>query len=751
MIEIKIFGYGGQGTVVMGVLLTNAASKAGYHAHTFAEYGPDILGGVVECFVRISEEKILPHSHTYEPDYIVVMAEKFTRDPAVVSGLKEDGVVLINTSKPPEAFSSLGNVKIITIDARRIAYDEGLTLSSGVTVVNTGILGAIVGLLPSIGMDYVAEVIKEKRIPAPEKNIQVAMEAYRRIQSGENAGGTVGEEEVPKPSLDQIPTYRTGLSPCEADCPAGNEIRSAIALIEEGLFEEALESFRAESPFPGICGRVCFHPCETNCNRNEYDQGIAINALERAAFDYADASALGKPTRKARTEKKVAIIGSGPAGMTCAYFLALLGHDATVFEALPVLGGIPRMGIPEYRLPRDVVDKEIEQVIEQGVNVKTNTRVGKDISFEEIKGEYDACFIAAGAHSSMKLDIPGEDSQGVISGLGFLKEVALGNKVDVGDKVAVIGGGNSAVDAARTAKRLGANKVTIVYRRSAEEIPAYQKEVEEAEKEGINISYLTMPIQILPDGKSVGKLECAETRLGEKDKDGRRRPEKVEGSNFLLDVDTVISAVGEAVEASFLSDGLETEDALIKVDQLGRTSVPGVYAGGDVMTFSRSVAEAIASGKRAAAGIDIFLKGGDEQQIVEAGESGAISMSRYLAGDNAGKGSNGKVSFADLNAEYFYPSPRAAVPELPVPIRILNFDEVSSGLSKNEAIKEADRCFQCGRCDLCENCYIFCPDYAITFDEELRAFVVNDDQCRTCGICINECPRHAISWGEKVE
>lgn len=753
--EIIFYGIGGQGAVVAAKLLADAAAKSGYQVQSFAAYGAERRGGKVESYVRLSKGKLLVHSKVYEKDFIVAMDDSFAKTPQLISGMKERGGVLINSPDPPEAFSLPGDFRIVTVDAGRIAVKHGLVLPSGTPVINTTMLGAFVGMNPSVSIDQLAEAIREGKIPLTEKNVNAAREAYLAVKSQlQKALGTVAETAALKISVEQRPIYRTGIPQCEAHCPAGHAIRRTISLVQDDRFEEALENIKLENPFPGICGRVCFRPCEAYCNRNEYDEGLAINALERAVFDYANMERVKRPIKKERTGRKVAIIGSGPAGMTCAYFLAILGHNVTVFEALPVLGGIPRVGIPDYRLPKNVVDREMEQVIELGIDVRTNTEVGKDVSFEYITKEYDACFIGTGAHKSMRLGIPGEDREGVLSGLEFVKGIALDGEPSLGARVVVVGGGNVAIDVARTAKRLGAPEVQIVCLESREIMPAYWAEVEEAMNEGIGILYQTMPVQIHRTGKRVDRLECMKVTGGRRDKQGWLQfPEKTENTNFMISADTIMIAIGEAVEAPFLPNVIEMHGRLIKVDCLGRTSVKGVYAGGDATSFSRSVVEAIGSGKRAAVGIDIFLKGGNDKQIagaVEKGENGAIVMERYLTGDYSGKTSS-VVSFKDLNAEYFSPSPRAHISEIPVSARLSNFNEVSLGLSRTEAIEEARRCFHCGGCNLCENCYIFCPDIAITFDEKMFAFTIDYDLCKSCGICIEECPHHAIIWEGEAE
>jgi len=751
MIEIEFIGTGGQGSVVAGKLLADAAVKAGYKSQAFASYGAQRRGGEVESYVRLSEDMIRNHSKIYGANYVIMMDEGMLGNAQKQGKLRKGATVIINTSESSDAFPTLTDCKVIALDANRIASRRGVTLPSGMPIINTTILGALWALLPSATVDQLIESFREGHIPALEKNIEAVREAYASIKESLKAPGRkklkaeVTEEKPIKGDL--LPEYHPKLAPCEANCPAGEKIERTALCIQYGRFEEALENIKEENPFPGICGRVCFHPCETNCNRVQFDEGIATNALERAAFDYADSNLVRKPEKRPPTGKKVAVIGSGPAGMTCAYYLALLGHSVTVFEAQPVAGGVPRFGIPEYRLPKKVVDQEIEEIVDLGVKIKVNTTVGKTISFDTVTKEHDACFIAAGAHRSMELGVPGEDTGGVLSGLDFLKRVTFGEKMNLGTKVAVIGGGNSAIDSARTAKRLGAKEVTIVYRRSAEEMPAYKEEVAAAEEEGIKILYLAIPVQIHSEGKRVSRIECVKAKLGKKDKDGRRTPEPIKDSNFMIDIDAVIAALGETLELPFPEGAVKMSGPVIEVDDLGRTSKAGVYAGGDASSLSRSVVEAIASGKRAALGIDLYLNKVAQGKATpfRKGKGGAVSMSRYLTGDTKSEGSE-VVSYEKLNLAHFTEEPRVKMSEAPVKKRIKNFSETKLGFSKENAMTEAERCFHCGTCVLCEVCYISCPDMVISLSADGPSFNKEKDVCKSCGICIYECPRNAISW-----
>ncbi len=373
----------------------------------------------------------------------------------------------------------------------------------------------------------------------------------------------------------QRPFYEDKTSPCNAACPAGNDIVSFILKIVQGDFEGAWDLIREENPFPGICGRVCFHPCEQKCNRGSFDEPIAIHALERFVSDFAshlpshkvNLFKKEKNTRKKR--EKIAIIGAGPAGMSCAYHLARLHYDVTVFESLPFAGGVLRTGIPSYRLPREVLDRELSAIEALGVKVKTGVPIGPEMDMEDLKG-YGAIFIAAGAHKSRQLHIPGERSPKVSSGLEFLKAINLGEEVEIGQRVAIIGGGNTAIDVARALIRLGKDPI-ILYRRSREEMPAFEEEVVEALDEGVEFRFLVNPIRIW-DEKGIKRLECLRMKLSEKDETGRRRPVPVPDSQFFLEADQVIIAAGEEVDLSFLPRGIKKKEGMVLTHTGGRTS-----------------------------------------------------------------------------------------------------------------------------------------------------------------------------------
>ena len=472
------------------------------------------------------------------------------------------------------------------------------------------------------------------------------------------------------------------MPPCQTACPAGLDIRGYIDLIIQGRNEEALSLIEEKVPLPGTVGRVCPRPCETKCNRGSFDEPIAINALKRFASDAVLAKGGGKGIAPAVRTKdgKIAIVGSGPAGLSAAYYLVELGYGVTIFEAQSVPGGMMALGIPDYRLPREILQAEIQDIQRRGVEIKLNTRVGKNgLSIESLRGQgFRAIFIAVGAHEAIKLAIPNEEVEGVAHGVSWLEEINLGKKVELGEKVAVVGGGNVAIDSARTALRLGAKEVSIAYRRSSEEMSAIMDEVKAAQKEGIKIRYLSSPCRVVCEGDECRGLECYKTELGEFDESGRRKPIRIEGSEFVIDADMVISAIGEVPDLSFLNTQKfeVTRNNTIRVNpHTMATNVDGIFAGGDVVSGPATVIEAIAAGRKAAIAIDRYLRG--ENRDYELAVPDTIRMD-------------------DVDTAMFKKRKRRKMSELPPKKRVKGFGEVKQGFTELEALAEADRCFQCG-------------------------------------------------------
>lgn len=506
--------------------------------------------------------------------------------------------------------------------------------------------------------------------------------------------------------------------PCSVACPAGNDIPSLLNLIKQGEFKEGLELIKKGNPLPSALGRVCYHPCETDCNRGKFDEAIAIHTMERFLGDYGF-NLPGAEKPKTKQNDKIAVVGSGPAGLTCAYNLTLMGYPTTVFEALSVPGGMLAVGIPEYRLPKDVLNAEIKKIENLGVRIQLNTQI---YSVEQLLREgYKAVFISTGAHKDLKLDVPGEDKVGVLSAAKFLREINLGRPVNIGDKVVVVGGGNSAIDSARVAIRKGARQVSIIYRRSATEMPASDEEVKAAEEEGVKIIYLTAPTKILGDAKVSG-VECIKMRLGKPDASGRAQPIPIKGSEFVIEAETVIEATGQVPELSFAGQGLEVSpQGTLWVDpETLATNKPGVFAGGDVVTGPSYVATAVGAGKQASTSIDRYLRG-EPLKIEEKNPP--------------------VVSFEELSLDCIPPLPRARTSTLPAENRAKGFAEVENGFTPAVAIEEAERCLSCNpfseRCILSLNC----P--AIIRDKNGKNTIVSF-LCNGCGVCADLCPYEAI-------
>ncbi len=497
---------------------------------------------------------------------------------------------------------------------------------------------------------------------------------------------------------------KRGHSPCKITCPAHISVQGYIALAAEGRYREALQLIKQDNPLPAICGRVCHHPCEDACTRAAVDEPVAIDFIKRYIADLdLDSQQRFIPEIKDKREDKVAVIGSGPAGLSCAYYLAVEGYRVTVFEKLPVLGGMLTVGIPAYRLPRDIIQAEIEVIKDLGVEFRTGVELGKDITIAGLREQgYRAFFLGIGAHECKKLGIDGEDLAGVHPGVEFLRRVNLGERPELGERVAVIGGGNVAMDAVRSALRLGSSKPFVIYRRSLDEMPANAEEIEECREEGIEIRTLTQPLRIIGENGRVTAIECIRMELGEPDASGRRRPVPVPGSEFVIEVDAVIPAIGQEIDATCL--GQECVCSLsdwgtVDVDPLTlQTRDADIFAGGDVVTGPKTVIEAIAAGKEAAVSIDRFIRGDDLQQGRERPWQPV-----------------GEVPIEDRKR-----APRERMPRLAPHKRIGGFDEVQLGFSEEQVRREAERCLNCGICSECYQCVDACLANAINHDEQPR-------------------------------
>jgi NADPH-dependent glutamate synthase beta subunit-like oxidoreductase len=521
-------------------------------------------------------------------------------------------------------------------------------------------------------------------------------------------------------------------SPCKAECPAHIDVQGYVNLAAKGKFEEALALIKRASPFPSICGRICHHPCETNCSRGDIDQAVGIHGIERFIADLdLKANKRYMPRIKDKREDKVAIVGSGPAGLTCAYYLAIKGYQVTVFEKDAEPGGMLSSGIPSYRLPTDIVRAEIQHVRDMGVTIKTGVEIGTDLTVAQLRQDgFKAILVAVGTQECIQLGIEGEDLEGVYPVLDYLGQVNRGEKVALGKNVAIIGGGNAAMDAVRSARRLGAENAFIIYRRGIEEMPANAEEIEECQQEGITINTLTQPVRFIGENGNIKAIECIKMQLGEPDESGRRKPEPVAGSEFTIEVDNAISALGQEADWSCLTDECActlSDWGTMNVDPLTfQSDDPDIFAGGDAVRGPQSIIEAIADGKQAAISIDLFIKGRDLK---------------------LGRGEELKIN-TNPQKEVFNKIDPVQMPRLDAQQRVNNFDEVQQGLTEEMVIQEAKRCISCGSC-----CVQACPHGVMQFNHEIIKAV-------KCDLCVEKrgrneapacslvCPTHCIVWGD---
>jgi NADPH-dependent glutamate synthase beta subunit-like oxidoreductase len=507
------------------------------------------------------------------------------------------------------------------------------------------------------------------------------------------------------------PVYIDGLPPCNHACPAGEDIQGWLYHAEAGDYYEAWKSLVENNPLPAIMGRACYHPCESSCNRAQLDKPVSIHAVERFLGDEAIRQGwqfdLVSPTGR-----HVLVVGSGPSGLSAAYHLARLGHKVTIYEAGPAAGGMMRFGIPNYRLPREILNAEIARITAMGVSIQLNTRVD-DLTKVLDTEKFDAIFMAVGAHVSKRAYIPAGDASKILDALSMLRNVDGGTPPELGRRVLIYGGGNTALDAARTAKRLGATETLIVYRRTREKMPAHDFEVQEAIEEGIQFKWLSTIKQAGDASFTVEKMKL--------DENGFPQPT---GEFETIEADSLVLALGQDVDLSFLErvPGLEIVDGVVKVNAQMMTGHPGVFAGGDMVPAERTVTVAVGHGKKAARNIDAWLRGASYQPVPK----------------------HAVATFEKLHTWYYSDAPETVQPVLDTIRRQTTFDEVVSGLDESNALFEARRCLSCGNCFECDNCYGVCPDNAVVKLGPGKRFRFNYDYCKGCGMCVAECPCGAI-------
>lgn len=508
------------------------------------------------------------------------------------------------------------------------------------------------------------------------------------------------------------PVYLSRMPPCNHECPAGENIQAWLFHAESGDYEQAWRKLVEENPFPAVMGRVCYHTCESACNRGQVDAPVGINSVEHFLGDEAIARGWKFNQPSTTTGKKVLVVGAGPSGLSAAYHLASLGHHVTVQEAGPLPGGMMRFGIPQYRLPRQVLDAEVQRIVDLGVTVQYNTKVSNVLESKQAGG-FDAVFLAVGAHIAKRAFIPAGDSARVLDAVAVLRSMEGEDKPMLGRRVVVYGGGNTAIDVARTAKRLGASEAIIVYRRNREKMPAHDFEVEEALQEGVLIKWLSTITQAGDGSITVEKMAL--------DEKGFPQPT---GEFETLEADSVVLALGQDVDLSLIQGvpGLAVEGGVVQVDARMMTGHAGIFAGGDMVPAERNVTVAIGHGKKAARNIHAWLSG-TEYQVRQKSEI---------------------ATFDKLNTWYYSDAPKTVRPMLDIIRRTSTFDEVQGGLDESNALFEARRCLSCGNCFECDNCYGVCPDNAVIKLGPGKGFEFNYDYCKGCGICVAECPCGAI-------
>ncbi len=526
------------------------------------------------------------------------------------------------------------------------------------------------------------------------------------LEAGSSRANLTGSWRVERP------VYVDRLPPCNDACPAGENVQHWLYDAEAGSYEAAWRSLVEDNPLPATCGRVCFHPCETACNRARLDEAVGIHAVERFLGDAATSHRWRLPEPAAASGFRILVVGSGPAGLSAAYHLARLGHEVVIHEAAPAAGGMLRYGIPAYRLPRVVLDAEIGAILDLGVGLELNRAV-TDIAAAKVEGDFDAVYLAFGAQLSRRAYIPAADSARVLDALAFLASSEGAEPAAIGRRVVVYGGGDTAMDAARSARRLGAAEAVIVYRRTRERMPAHDVEVEEAFAEGVSVRWLSTISRVDEDKIVIEKMEL--------DAAGFPQPT---GEYDELGADSVILALGQDADVAPIGDlaGVEVNDDGVVVDDHMMTGCPGVFAGGDMVRAERTVTVAIGHGKKAARSIDAWLAGKPEH----AGERHELAP------------------FEDLNTWYYADAPRTVQPELEAVRRQTGFEEVVGGLTESNALFEARRCMSCGNCFECDNCYGVCPDNAVSKLAAGDRYAFDYDYCKGCGICVSECPCGAI-------
>ena len=741
MIEIRIHGRGGQGGVTLAKLIATSRFLQGLSVQAFGLYAAERSGAPIQAFCRYSEDTITNRNLIYEPDHIIVLDPTLI-GPAVTAGLKAGGWILFNSEESPDYFAAdFGHFRIATVDATRIARDNKLGTRS-VPIVNTALAGAV-GKMLGFPLEEIEAALQH--LGFVDGNLKAAATAYEQVQFIDAPSDTTPVETAAAAAPEahsmlagagsSPPAIKTGqwateqphrqqfVPPCNHICPAGNNVQGFLNELAHERTDEALAILLRTTPFPSICGRACPAPCMQACNRIEIDGAVNVREMERYAGDHGEVT----PERLGEREEKIAIVGSGPAGLTAAYHLARFGYQVTVYESGNEIGGLLRTGIPEFRLPEDIVDKEINRILDLGVVTRTNHKIDRQ-ALLDLAREHDGVLVATGQQEQVGLRLGLDGTTAVVQGIEFLDHVYRQDVRVDGEDVIVIGGGNTAMDAARSALRLGAASVRIVYRRSREEMPAIAEEIDETLEEGVAIDYLVQPVALHEDkadgSKRHYRLQCVRMELGEPDESGRRSPVAIADSDFELGCHRVILALGQSPDISVFPEGTEVREG---TQLLGLLEKP-LFAIGDLATREGTVAAAIGSGRRSAVHIHNVLSG--EQVTITEHAEAKRDVDQW----------HDEVIRADSMKLHLFERQAVAEGETLDPgERRSTFDEVHLGL---EDASEAARCLSCGVCNECDLCITYCPEGVLKRVGHSLEF--DYGYCKGCGMCVAECPRNVI-------